>query len=92
MLVACLVLCRSQRDKKSVTDIFWLVTRIKLSSFKICLICETVCTVFFLQYMKHCNHCPSRQRYVLGDGAMKRMAKASVLLYGMGGLGIEIGR
>ncbi|XP_060555523.1 ubiquitin-like modifier-activating enzyme 6 [Ruditapes philippinarum] len=34
----------------------------------------------------------SRQRYVLGDGAMKRMAKASVLLYGMGGLGIEIGK
>ncbi|XP_053405676.1 ubiquitin-like modifier-activating enzyme 6 isoform X2 [Mercenaria mercenaria] len=34
----------------------------------------------------------SRQRYVLGDGAMQRMAKASVLLYGVGGLGIEIGK
>lgn len=34
----------------------------------------------------------SRQRYVLGDGAMQRMAKSSVLLYGVGGLGIEIGR
>ncbi|KAL4227831.1 Ubiquitin-like modifier-activating enzyme 6 [Mactra antiquata] len=34
----------------------------------------------------------SRQRYVLGDSAMKRMAKSSVLLYGVGGLGIEIGK
>ena len=34
----------------------------------------------------------SRQRYVLGDSAMKRMANASVLIYGMGGLGIEIAK
>ncbi|XP_060070684.1 ubiquitin-like modifier-activating enzyme 6 [Ylistrum balloti] len=34
----------------------------------------------------------SRQRYVLGDNAMKRMANASVLVYGMGGLGIEIAK
>lgn len=34
----------------------------------------------------------SRQRYVLGDGAMQRMAKSSVLLYGAGGLGIEIAK
>lgn len=34
----------------------------------------------------------SRQRYVLGDGAMQRMAKASVLLYGLGGIGIEIAK
>ena len=33
----------------------------------------------------------SRQRYVLGDSAMKRMAHSAVLVYGMGGLGIEIG-
>lgn len=34
----------------------------------------------------------SRQRYVLGDSAMKRMAQSSVLLYGVGGLGVEIGK
>ncbi len=34
----------------------------------------------------------SRQRYVLGDSAMHQMAKSSVFLSGMGGLGIEIGR
>lgn len=34
----------------------------------------------------------SRQRYVLGDGAMQQMAQSSVFLSGMGGLGIEIGR
>ena len=33
----------------------------------------------------------SRQRYVLGDGAMQRMARSKVLLYGLGGLGAEIG-
>ena len=33
----------------------------------------------------------SRQRYVLGDQAMKRMATSSVFLSGLGGLGIEIG-
>lgn len=34
----------------------------------------------------------SRQRYVLGDVAMKRMAKSNVLLSGLGGIGIEIGK
>ncbi|XP_050399847.1 ubiquitin-like modifier-activating enzyme 6 [Patella vulgata] len=34
----------------------------------------------------------SRQRYVLGDSAMKRMAQSSVLLHGMGGLGVEIAK
>lgn len=33
----------------------------------------------------------SRQRYVLGDQAMKRMASSNVFLSGMNGLGIEIG-
>uniref|UniRef100_A0A8C5FQD7 Ubiquitin-activating enzyme E1 C-terminal domain-containing protein n=1 Tax=Gadus morhua TaxID=8049 RepID=A0A8C5FQD7_GADMO len=33
----------------------------------------------------------SRQRYVLGDTAMQKMAQSSVFLSGMGGLGIEIG-
>ncbi|XP_062608943.1 ubiquitin-like modifier-activating enzyme 6 [Saccostrea cucullata] len=34
----------------------------------------------------------SRQRYVLGDSAMKQMANSSILIYGMGGLGIEIAK
>ncbi|CAG5125849.1 unnamed protein product [Candidula unifasciata] len=34
----------------------------------------------------------SRQRYVLGDSAMRRMANSNVLIYGMGGLGIEIAK
>ncbi|KAL5005528.1 hypothetical protein ScPMuIL_018984 [Solemya velum] len=34
----------------------------------------------------------SRQLYVLGDSAMKQMAQSSILLYGMGGLGIEIAK
>lgn len=34
----------------------------------------------------------SRQRYVLGDHAMKKMASSSVLVYGMGGVGIEIAK
>lgn len=33
----------------------------------------------------------SRQRYVLGDSAMQRMARSNVLVSGMGGLGVEIG-
>jgi ubiquitin-activating enzyme E1-like protein 2 len=33
----------------------------------------------------------SRQRYVLGDQAMKAMAASNVFLSGLGGLGIEIG-
>eukprot|EP00048_Salpingoeca_helianthica_P016079 m.230351 g.230351 ORF g.230351 m.230351 type:complete len:1021 (-) comp17989_c0_seq1:244-3306(-) len=34
----------------------------------------------------------SRQRYVLGDGAMLRMAKSTVFLSGLGGLGVEIAK
>ncbi|XP_076443646.1 ubiquitin-like modifier-activating enzyme 6 [Babylonia areolata] len=34
----------------------------------------------------------SRQRYVLGDSAMKRMAQSSVLICGLGGLGVEIAK
>ncbi len=33
----------------------------------------------------------SRQRYVLGDHAMQQMARSSVFLSGLGGLGVEIG-
>ena len=35
--------------------------------------------------------CCSRQRYVLGDSAMHQMAKSSVFLSGLGGVGVEIG-
>ncbi|XP_065909784.1 ubiquitin-like modifier-activating enzyme 6 [Dysidea avara] len=34
----------------------------------------------------------SRQRYMLGDSAMKRMARSNVFLSGLGGLGIEIAK
>ncbi|CAL9700275.1 unnamed protein product [Knipowitschia caucasica] len=34
----------------------------------------------------------SRQRYVLGDHAMQQMARSSVFLSGMGGLGVEIAK
>ncbi|GFR83919.1 ubiquitin-like modifier-activating enzyme 6, partial [Elysia marginata] len=34
----------------------------------------------------------SRQRYVLGDSAMHKMANSSVLIYGMGGVGVEIAK
>lgn len=34
----------------------------------------------------------SRQRYVLGDSAMHRLARSDVFLYGIGGLGVEIGK
>ncbi|KAI8793388.1 ubiquitin-like modifier-activating enzyme 6 isoform X1 [Biomphalaria glabrata] len=34
----------------------------------------------------------SRQRYVLGDAAMRRMASSSVLVYGLSGLGVEIAK
>ncbi|CAF1222788.1 unnamed protein product [Didymodactylos carnosus] len=34
----------------------------------------------------------NRQRYVLGDDAMKRLRKHHVLLYGAGGVGIEIAK
>ena len=33
----------------------------------------------------------SRQLYVLGEEAMKKMASSSVLVSGLGGLGVEIG-
>ena len=33
----------------------------------------------------------SRQQIMLGEEAMKRMAKSSVLISGFGGLGVEIG-
>ncbi|XP_043916928.1 ubiquitin-like modifier-activating enzyme 6 [Protopterus annectens] len=34
----------------------------------------------------------SRQRYVLGDGAMQKMAKSHIFLSGVGGLGVEIAK
>ena len=34
----------------------------------------------------------SRQRYVLGDSAMQKMAQSSIFISGMGGLGVEIGK
>uniref|UniRef100_A0A8B9MNV3 E1 ubiquitin-activating enzyme n=1 Tax=Accipiter nisus TaxID=211598 RepID=A0A8B9MNV3_9AVES len=37
----------------------------------------------------HCRTC--RQRYVLGDTAMQKMAQSHVFLSGIGGLGVEIG-
>lgn len=33
----------------------------------------------------------SRQRYVLGDKAMQRMAESNIFISGVGGIGIEIG-
>lgn len=33
----------------------------------------------------------SRQRYVLGDSAMQRMASSRVLISGLGGVGVECG-
>ena len=33
----------------------------------------------------------SRQRYVLGDSAMKRMARSKVFVHGLGGVGVEAG-
>jgi len=36
--------------------------------------------------------CCSRQRYVLGDSAMQSLAQSNVLICGLGGLGIEIGK
>ena len=34
----------------------------------------------------------SRQRYVLGDGAMHKLSKANVLIVGLGGVGVEVGK
>ncbi|KAH9520216.1 Ubiquitin-like modifier-activating enzyme 6 [Bulinus truncatus] len=42
------------------------------------------CIIFYVTF--------SRQRYVLGDTAMHRMANSSVLVYGMSGLGVEIAK
>uniref|UniRef100_A0A670JJE7 Ubiquitin-like modifier-activating enzyme 6 n=1 Tax=Podarcis muralis TaxID=64176 RepID=A0A670JJE7_PODMU len=42
---------------------------------------------FFLFLISH-----SRQRYVLGDTAMQKMAQSHVFLSGMGGLGVEIAK
>lgn len=33
----------------------------------------------------------SRQLYVLGHEAMKRMSESNILICGLGGLGVEIG-
>ena len=40
----------------------------------------------------HKDLCFSRQRYVLGDDAMKRLRQQHVLIIGAGGLGIEIAK
>ena len=42
-------------------------------------------------YFSFCSSC-SRQRYMLGDGAMLKMARSNVFLSGLGGLGVEIGK
>jgi hypothetical protein len=34
----------------------------------------------------------SRQRYVLGDSAMHKMARSTVFISGIGGLGVEIAK
>lgn len=34
----------------------------------------------------------SRQRYVLGDGAMHKLSQANVLIVGLGGVGVEVGK
>ena len=39
-----------------------------------------------------CTLFSSRQRYMLGDGAMIKMAQSKVFLSGLGGLGVEIGK
>ena len=45
-----------------------------------------------LIYLYYVSFTYSRQRYVLGDSAMKRLAGSSVLVVGVGGLGVEIGK
>lgn len=41
----------------------------------------------------HISHSTcSRQRYVLGDGALQRMAQSKVLLVGLSPLGVEVGK
>nr|XP_008123647.1 PREDICTED: ubiquitin-like modifier-activating enzyme 6 [Anolis carolinensis] len=45
------------------------------------------CLLFF-----HFLTMRSRQRYVLGDRAMQKMAQSHVFLSGMGGLGVEIAK
>ena len=39
-----------------------------------------------------CTFFSSRQRYMLGDGAMIKMAQSKVFLSGLGGLGVEVGK
>ena len=34
----------------------------------------------------------SRQRYVLGDNAMQKLSKANLLIVGVGGVGVEVGK
>jgi len=34
----------------------------------------------------------SRQRYVLGDGAMQKLARSNVLIIGLGGVGVEVAK
>lgn len=34
----------------------------------------------------------SRQRYAIGDEAMKKMAKTRILISGLGGIGVEIAK
>ena len=59
------------------------------------LVCKTLRQIFFdeitiLFFIVF--YISSRQRYVLGDTAMQKMAKSHVFLSGMGGLGVEIGK
>uniref|UniRef100_A0A8C4MHN5 E1 ubiquitin-activating enzyme n=1 Tax=Equus asinus asinus TaxID=83772 RepID=A0A8C4MHN5_EQUAS len=50
-----------------------------------------ICNFDEINYFLLCFTC-SRQRYVLGDTAMQKMAKSRVFLSGMGGLGLEIAK
>ena len=56
--------------------------------------CMYVCTYMYVCMYVHMYvyvFLSSRQRYVLGDNAMKKMAQSDIFISGMGGLGIEIG-
>ena len=52
--------------------------QVRLQPYTILTICTSVST-------------SSRQRYVLGDSAMHKMARSTVFISGMAGLGVEIG-
>lgn len=52
-----------------------------MNAFKSLSTKNVICTLF-----------SSRQRYMLGDGAMIKMAQSKVFLSGLGGLGVEIGK